>query len=118
MHNWQDIFANETPDNQADYFHEFLRKRFEFYFPEKEVKISTLDKKWFSPQLKQLHRRMQRAFHKNRSSQKYKMLKQKFKKMKRKSMKSFYNDFVLGKKIPHEAKQRVRGNDPSKCTQI
>jgi hypothetical protein len=66
----------------------------DFYFPEKTVKISSLDKKWFSPTLKQLHRKMQREFHKKRNSQKYKTLKAKFKKMKRTAIKVFYDDFL------------------------
>ena len=47
-----------------------------------------------SPDLKQLHRRMQREFHRHRKSEKYKKLKSKFKKMKRKAVKTFYSDFV------------------------
>ena len=48
-----------------------------------------------SPSLKQLHRQMQREFFRHRKSDKYKKLKSKFKKMKRRAVKSFYSDFVL-----------------------
>jgi hypothetical protein len=44
--------------------------------------------------LKQLHRKMQREFFNHRKSTKYKRLKSKFKKMKRKAIKTFYSDFV------------------------
>ena len=71
-HPWQEVLENQTADKQAEIFHSFLRKKLDFYFPEKTVKISSLDKKWFSPTLKQLHRKMQREFHKKRNSQKYK----------------------------------------------
>ena len=93
-HPWQEVLENQTADKQAEIFHSFLRKKLDFYFPEKTVKISSLDKKWFSPTLKQLHRKMQREFHKKRNSQKYKTLKAKFKKMKRTAIKVFYDDFL------------------------
>ena len=69
------IFLDQTPDKQAELFHNFLRIKLDQYFPEKTVKISSLDKKWFSPPLKQLHRRMQRAYHKDRNSIKFQQLK-------------------------------------------
>ena len=47
-----------------------------------------------SPELKHIHRAMSREYHKNRKSQKYKKLKSKFRRMKRKSVQSFYSDFV------------------------
>ena len=67
-HPWEEISSNQTPDKQTEIFHDFFMEKLDFYFPEKSVKISSLDKKWFTPNLKQLHRKMQRAFHRNRSS--------------------------------------------------
>jgi hypothetical protein len=103
-HPWQEILANQTADKQAEEFHTFLRNKLDLYFPEKSVKISTLDKKWFSPALKQLHRKVQRAFHKNRSSLKHKKLKAKFKKMKRNAIQDFYKDFVSDLKTTNPGK--------------
>ena len=56
--------------------------------------MSSLDKDWMSPQLKQMHRSMQREFFKNRKSQKYLKLKSKFKKLKRNTVKTLYSGFV------------------------
>jgi hypothetical protein len=103
-HPWQEVLVEQTPDKQAELFHTFLRGKLDLYFPEKTVKISSLDKKWFSPALKQLHRKMQRAFHQNRSSSKFKKLKSKFKKMKRTAIKTFYTDFVSDLKTTNPAK--------------
>ena len=91
---WAESFENKTVDQQAEIFHSFLRVHLDRYFPEKVVKISSMDKKWMSPPLKQLHRKMQREFFHRRKSPKYKKLKSKFKKMKRKAIKTFYSDFV------------------------
>ena len=93
-HPWTEIFSNLTVDEQTDEYHNFLRAKLDLYFPEKIVNISSLDKKWMSPTLKQLHRRMQRSFHKNRGNLKYEKLKLKFKRMKRAAIKAFYAEFV------------------------
>ena len=78
---WDEVFMFKNVDEQVEHFHYFLRSQLDRYFPEKMVRISHLDKKWFSPQLKQIHRSMQREFYKHRKSPKYKKLK--FKKLKR-----------------------------------
>ena len=93
QYSW-DILAGKSPDKQAEAFHDFFRSKLDLYFPEKSVKICSLDKKWFTPKLKQLHRQMQRLFHKNRKCDKYKALKAKFRKMKREAVKEFYTNFV------------------------
>ena len=57
-----------------------------------------------SPALKQLHRQMQREFYRHRKSEKYKKLKTKYKKIKRKAVKSFYSDFVSDLKQSDQGK--------------
>ena len=47
-----------------------------------------------NPSLKALHRQVQREFFKNRQSEKWKKLKGKFKRQKRRAVKSFYSKFV------------------------
>ena len=94
MHDWSDVITCEDVDEKVDKFHNFITAALDKHFPEKNVKISNLDKKWFSPKLKLMHRRMQREYFRNRKSAKWKKLKAKFKKEKRKSIKSFYSDFV------------------------
>ena len=94
MHDWTDVLNCEDVDEKVDKFHKFITAALDKHFPEKSVKISNLDKKWFSPKLKSMHRRMQREYFRNRKSPKWKKLKSKFKKEKRKSIKSFYSEFV------------------------
>ena len=94
MYPWDEEFKNVSVDGQVEIFHFFLRNKLEEYFPEKITKMSGLDKKWMGPHLKQINRAMKREFYKNRRSQKYKKLKTKFKRLKRKSLKTFYSDFV------------------------
>ena len=104
MISWEELFKNKTVDQQAQIFHDFLRKNLDKHFPEKFVNISSLDKKWMNPNLKQVHRAMQREFCKNRKSEKYKKLKIKFKKMKRKAIKKFYSNFITEMKNTNPGK--------------
>ena len=91
---WGEELENLSVDEQTEIFHNFLRTTLDSIFPEKTAKISSLDQKWMTPELKNLHRKMQREFFKKRKSEKYKLLKSKFKKLKRKSVKKFYSEFV------------------------
>ena len=93
---------NKSVDEQVELFHDWLK--YNSFFSEKVAKISTLDKQWMSPELKQLHRSMQREFCKHRKSMKYKKLKSKFKRLKRKSVKCLYSDFVFNLKQSDPAK--------------
>ena len=92
--NWDELFSNKTMDQKVNSFHHFLRSNLDNFFPEKMTKMSNLDKDWMSPELKQLHRAMQREFLKNRKSKKHKKLKSKYKKLKRKTVKNVYSNFV------------------------
>ena len=93
-HTWPEVIEVEDINQKVQNFHQTLRKWLDQYFPEKIVKMSSLDKKWFSPQLKLLHRQVQREYYKYKKSPKFIKLKRKFKKLKRKSVKLFYSNFV------------------------
>ena len=56
----------KSVNQQVEVFHNFLRSQLENYFPEKMVRMSNLDKKWFSPSLKQIHRKMQREWYRHK----------------------------------------------------
>ena len=102
---WEDeSFTKKSVDEQTEFFHTFIRNKLDEYFPEKMVKISSLDKIWMSPSLKHINRCMKREFYKHRKSQKYTELKAKFKKMKRKAVKSFYSTFVSDLKMTDPSK--------------
>lgn len=79
QHDWKHILDENDPDIKVEQFHNYLRSLLEKYFPEKTIKISSLDKKWMTSELKQLMRQIKREFHKNRKSDKWKKLKQSLK---------------------------------------
>ena len=103
-HDWGEVLGTDMVNKKAENFHITLRSKLDQYFPEKLVKISSLDKKWMNPSLKLLHRKVQREFFKHRQSQKWRRLKGKFKRAKRKAIQNFYSKFV------NDLKQSNLGN--------
>ena len=91
---WQEVLGEANIDQKVTNFHFLLRSKLDEYCPEKTMRISCLDKKWMTPQLKNLNRKVKREFFKNRKSQKWRTLKGRFKKLKRKTIQTFYSNFV------------------------
>ena len=89
-HTWDEIYNSKNAHEKAQKFHDFLTNSLEKFFPQKVVKKSPFDKKWFDPPLKIIHRRKQRKYFKNRKSVKYKKLQRKFNRMKKVNIKSHY----------------------------
>ena len=104
IHNWSEVLDAESVDDKTENFHKTLAFSMDLYFPEKMIKVSSLDKCWMTPELKQLLRQVQREYFRKRKSQKWKVLKTKFKKLKRKTMKKFYNNFVTDLKETNPSK--------------
>ena len=108
MHGWPEVFGTENIDDKVHNFHQIIRAFLEKHFPEKQVKISSLDKKWMNPGLKTLHRKVQREFYKRRQSSKWRKLRKKYKREKRKAIKSFYSNFLT----------ELKKSDPGKWYQM
>ena len=91
-------------NRKVEKFHQTLRHKLDEFLPEKTVMISYLDKKWMTPQLKTLNRKIKREFYKKRKSPKWRKLKRKFKALKRRTVKNFYSDFVTELKVSNPSK--------------
>ena len=48
---WSEVMEPEDANVKVQNFHRIIRDMLEKHFPEKTVKISNLDKKWFTPEL-------------------------------------------------------------------
>ena len=101
---WSCVLDPENIDEKVDNFHHFLGATLKKHFPEKTIKISSLDKKWMGPKLKSLHREVQREYFRNRRSNKWRQMKVRFKREKRKAIKSFYSIFVSELKTTNPGK--------------
>ena len=77
-------------------------------FSGKDVKISTLDKKWMTSELKSFNRKVKREFYLPRKSEKWKKLRKRFRKIKRNTVQKFYSKFV----------NEMKSTNPSKWYQL
>ena len=57
---WTEVFDEKDVDKKTKAFHGYIRKLLDNHCPEKSVTVSSLDKPWMTPQLKQLLRQTQR----------------------------------------------------------
>ena len=72
---WREILEAECIDTKAEKLHNMVLNKLDEYCPEKNRKISSDDRPWFTEYLDRLERKKSREFHKNRNSDKYKNLK-------------------------------------------
>ena len=77
-HTWDEVLNEQDIDKKVENFHSTIRMKLDEHFPEKTVMLSYLDKKWMTPQLKNLNRKIKREFHKNRKSPKWTKLKKEY----------------------------------------
>ena len=88
---------------KARNFHQTISRLRDKYFPQKLVKMSSLDKEWMHPDLKSTYLQMTKEFFKNRKSDKWRVLCRKFRKGKRASIRglnfdAFANNIIKGSK--------------------
>ena len=91
-HTWEDVYNCDNANKKAEIFHKFLTVTLDKFFPQKVVKKSPFDKKWFSPPSKLFTGKKQREFFKHRRSEKFIKLQKKFNSLK----KINYSDEVPG----------------------
>jgi len=98
-HKWDDIKENENLDEKVDSFHKYLRDTLDKHMPEKTVVMTNLDKFWMTPDLKQLLRQMQRERLKHGNSKYFCSMRAKFRKLKRKKIKTNTKNVVNELKV-------------------
>ena len=57
-HNWLEVFSAQDVNSKVANFHNTLMTNLDLYFPQKTIKVSSLDKKFMNPELKSLQRRV------------------------------------------------------------
>ena len=87
-------FYESDIDTKVYNFHRTLVLICDKYFPQKKITISNLDKKWITPELKTLSRKIKGEFYRNGKSSKWKKLKKEFKVKKKRAIQSFHSIFV------------------------
>ena len=91
---WIEVLEEPVLEKKVDNFHNIITSIRNKHFKQKSVTVSNLDKKWMTPKLKELLRKVQREYFLNRGSTKWRKLKTEFKKKKWKTISSFHSKFV------------------------
>ena len=105
---WKEVFQESDLDSKVFNFHKIIVNISYKHFPEKVMKISNLDKKWMTPYLKNLSRKIKSEFYRKRKSKKWRQMKKEFKVKKKKAVRDFNTKFV----------QELKQTDPSKFYQM
>ena len=82
-HPWMEVLECEDVNQKARNFHHTITKFRDQYFPQKLVRMSSLDKPWMHPDLKSIYFQMTNEYLTNRRSDKWKRLYKKFRRGKR-----------------------------------
>ena len=91
---WEEVYQAESAHDKAAVFQKRLLEALDVIFPEKIRKINNDDQPWISHRLKVLDRKRKRLFHKERRSEKWKVLNKLFKKEVKTAKAKFYQKSV------------------------
>ena len=86
---WSEVLLENNIDNKAEVLHQMIINELDKHCPEKVRKIASDDEPWFTDNLKRLDRKCRRQFRLNRVSEKYKILRKKFRSKVSKAKKLF-----------------------------
>ena len=93
-HDWGNLFSAQSAHEKAVILQSEHASIVEKHFPQKEIRVASDDRPWWTQQLQELHRKKQRIYHKERKSLKWKAMNLKFQNHKNFAKKSFYNRMV------------------------
>ena len=91
---WETVHSAETANQKAEIFQETITNKYNDFFPKKYLKLSNEDQPWIKQKFKKLDRQRKRLFHKNRRSDKWKIINKEFKHGVKKAKKYFYKKMV------------------------
>ena len=122
-YNWKNVTEKEDVDMKVESFHDYLREKLEKHLPEKTVTMTNLDKEWMNPDLKQKLRQMQRERLKNGNSKHFKILRAKYRRLKKTRIKSNTESVVNDLKISapskwHTIMKRMGGIDQRAASRL
>ena len=118
---WRNIADMENTTQQVQEFENIVNKKLELIFPKKSVKINpTLDKPFYTADLKKLDRQVKREYRKHFKSEKYLRLKRCYDRKYRKAAEDYLNKNVrsLKEDDPGKAYQSLKklGAQPGDCS--
>ena len=93
-HDWQEVYDEEDANVKAANFHSSLEAKLKKHFKVKHVKMSNLDKEWFSPALKHMKSEMLNELLKHGETDKWNDLRRKYRRCRRAAVREHYRRFT------------------------
>ena len=87
---WEKLMDEDSAHRKAEKFQNFLVSKYEEFFPEKVISISSDDQPFISTKLKRMKRRKSREYQKHRRSDKWNFLQKNYQAELEKSKREFY----------------------------
>ena len=100
-HDWAEVFSASTAHEKAFILQTTLLEKLDVFLPEKNVKFTSEDQVWITPELKDISRKKQREFFKHRKSSKWRNLNKLFEEKSELAKKSYYTNIVEDLKNSH-----------------
>ena len=100
-HDWAEVFSASTAHEKAFILQTTLLEKLDVFLPEKNVKFTSEDQVWITPELKDISRKKQREFFKHRKSSKWRNLNKLFEEKSELAKKSYYTNIVADLKNSH-----------------
>ena len=88
------VYEAETAHQKADFLQDLLMTSLDYYLPQKTMKLTSDDQPWVTSQIKQLDRSRKREYCKNKKSEKWRKLDDKFKEKCGEAKASYSKDIV------------------------
>ena len=103
-HGWNEVYEAQDANTKAQHFHSTLTGKLKKHFKVKHVKMSSLDKEWFTPALKHLKSEMLRELLRHGETNKWKALKKSYRRGRRAAVRNHYKQFTDGMRLTEPAK--------------
>ena len=96
QHSWTEVFEETNSNVKTVNFHLTLSDKLKKHFKVKHVKMSSLDKQWFTPAIKQQRNEMRNELYKHGESESWRKMRKKYRKDKRAAVRNHYQQFTDG----------------------
>ena len=103
-HHWSEVYEAQSANTKAEQFHFTLSSKLKKHFKEKHVKMSSLDKEWFTPALKHQKSDMLNELFKHGESSRWLALRKSYRRGRRAAVRNHYKQFTDGMSLSDPAK--------------
>ena len=103
-HSWSEVFEANSANEKASNFHSTITSKLKRHFKVKHVKMTSLDKEWFTPALKHQKAEMLRELLRYGETSRWLALRKSYRRGRRAAVRNHYKQFTDGMRLNEPAK--------------